>query len=138
MAAICGEKTIGRAEEALTNLQLGVAESLRADNCVARCRGKAADRLDKAIGGNWETGLKANDRAFRLSLLIGDDEASLCAAACAQKAGAKVAIGALVEIEKKKQTVGALPSVPNFIWRRLDLQDYRIDARQRQRACHSV
>ncbi len=56
-------------------------------------------------------------------LVIGDDEASLCAAACAQKAGAKVAI-ARSSKSRKKQTAGAMPSVPNFIWRRLDLQDF--------------
>ncbi len=56
-------------------------------------------------------------------LIIGDDEASLCAAACAQKAGAKVA---MVRSSKsnKKQSARALSSVPNFIWRRLDLQEF--------------
>ena len=56
-------------------------------------------------------------------LIVGDDEASLCAAACAQKAGAKVAI-ARSSKSRKKQTAGAMPNVPNFIWRRLDLQDF--------------
>ena len=56
-------------------------------------------------------------------LIIGDDEPSLCAAACAQRAGASVA---LVRPAKSKTDFAArsLPNIPNFIWRRLDLQDF--------------
>ena len=40
-----------------------------------------------------------------------------------KKAGAKVAV-VRPSKSRKKSTTGALPSVPNFIWRRLDLQDF--------------
>ncbi|WP_425407718.1 hypothetical protein [Hyphococcus sp.] len=56
-------------------------------------------------------------------LVIGDDEASFCAAACAAKAGAHV--GHLKLSRRKKQSAGAAaPAVPNFVWRRLELQNY--------------
>ena len=58
-------------------------------------------------------------------LIIGDDEASLCAAACAQRAGAKVAL-ARTPKAKKKRIGGTLPNIPNFIWRRLDLQEFGV------------
>lgn len=56
-------------------------------------------------------------------LVIGDDEASLCAAASAAKCGARTA--QLRIAQRKKQNAGAAaPAIPNFVWRRLDLQEY--------------
>jgi phytoene dehydrogenase-like protein len=55
-------------------------------------------------------------------LVIGDDEASLAAAAAAAKAGALVAVQR--PFERKKRSPAASAAVPNFVWRRLDLQDY--------------
>jgi phytoene dehydrogenase-like protein len=55
-------------------------------------------------------------------LVIGDDEASLAAAAAAAKAGARVAL--LRPAERKKRPAATAPAIPNFVWRRLDLQDY--------------
>lgn len=58
-------------------------------------------------------------------LVIGDDEASLCVAATAAKAGARAAH--LRIAQRKKQNAGAAaPEIPNFVWRRLDLQEYDI------------
>ena len=56
-------------------------------------------------------------------LVIGDDEASLCAAAAAARAGAPTAH---LRISQRKKQSGAAttPSIPNFVWRRLELQDY--------------
>ena len=55
--------------------------------------------------------------------MIGGDEASLCAAAAAARAGARTAL--LRITQRKKQTaIAATPAIPNFVWRRLDLQDY--------------
>ncbi len=56
-------------------------------------------------------------------LIIGDDEASLCAAACAGRAGARTALLRSAK-SNKKANAGALPNIPNFIWRRLELQEY--------------
>ncbi len=56
-------------------------------------------------------------------LVIGDDEASLCAAAAAARAGARAAHLRLSQ-RKKNDNTGAAPAIPNFVWRRLDLQDY--------------
>ncbi len=55
-------------------------------------------------------------------LVIGDDEASLAAAGAAAKTGARVAVQR--PFERKKRSPAASPAVPNFVWRRLDLQDY--------------
>lgn len=55
-------------------------------------------------------------------LVIGDDEASLAAAGAAAKAGARIAV--CRPAERKKRSPAAAPAVPNFVWRRLDLQDY--------------
>lgn len=57
-------------------------------------------------------------------LVIGDDEASLAAAGAAAKAGALVAVQR--PFERKKRSPAAAPPVPNFVWRRLDLQDYEL------------
>ncbi|PQA87262.1 hypothetical protein [Hyphococcus luteus] len=55
-------------------------------------------------------------------LVIGDDEASLAAAGAAAKAGARIAVHR--PSERKKRSPAATSAVPNFVWRRLDLQDY--------------
>ena len=56
-------------------------------------------------------------------LVIGDDEPSLCAAACAAKAGA--AVGLVRAPGKKKGFQSATaPGIPNDVWRRLDLHEY--------------
>ncbi|MEO1135193.1 MAG: hypothetical protein AAFW68_01120 [Pseudomonadota bacterium] len=55
-------------------------------------------------------------------LIIGGDEASLAAAAAAVKAGARVALSR--PVERKKRSPAASPTIPNFVWRRLELQDY--------------
>ncbi|MBI1365792.1 MAG: hypothetical protein GC153_07505 [Alphaproteobacteria bacterium] len=53
--------------------------------------------------------------------VIGADAAGLAAAACAARAGARVAlVGAPAPARPKGATS---PSVPDFVWRRLDLQD---------------
>ena len=55
-------------------------------------------------------------------LIVGDDEPSLAAAAVAAKAGARVAL--LAPADRKKRAAAASPAIANFVWRRLDLQDY--------------
>lgn len=56
-------------------------------------------------------------------LVIGDDEAAMCAAAAAAKTGARA--GLVRQEDRRRKLVGAsAPMVPNFVWRRLDLQDY--------------
>lgn len=55
-------------------------------------------------------------------LVIGDDEPSLAAAAAAAKAHARVAL--LTSADRKKRAAAASPAIANFVWRRLDLQDY--------------
>ena len=56
-------------------------------------------------------------------LVIGDDEPSLCAAACAAKAGA--AVGLVRGPGRKKGLQGATaPGIPNDVWRRLNLHEY--------------
>lgn len=58
-------------------------------------------------------------------IVVGEDEASLCAAACAAKSGAQ--IGLVRRAKKSKATaIGAVSNIPNFVWRRLDLQDYGV------------
>ncbi|WDI32135.1 hypothetical protein PUV54_02880 [Hyphococcus flavus] len=56
-------------------------------------------------------------------LIIGEDEASLCAAACAARAGARAAL-LRPNRQKKQNAPAASPAIPNFVWRRLELQDY--------------
>ncbi len=56
-------------------------------------------------------------------LVIGGDEASLCAAASAAKAGARTALLRIAQ-RKKQSTMAATSAIPNFVWRRLDLQEY--------------
>ena len=56
-------------------------------------------------------------------VVIGDDEASFCAAAAVAKAGARTALIRPGD-RKKKNVVSSSPAIPNFVWRRLDLQDY--------------
>jgi len=59
-------------------------------------------------------------------LVIGDDEASLCAAACAARAGAVTGLVTLPRGGKPLYGASA-PGIPNDVWRRLDLQDYGLD-----------
>lgn len=55
-------------------------------------------------------------------LVIGDDAPSLAAAACAAQTGASVA---LADPVRARLPAGAsLSAIPNFVWRRLDLQNY--------------
>jgi phytoene dehydrogenase-like protein len=56
-------------------------------------------------------------------LVVGGDEASLCAAACAARSGARVGV-LRPPPESKRRSSGSMCAVPNFVWRRLDLQDY--------------
>lgn len=56
-------------------------------------------------------------------LVIGDDEASLCAAAAAARAGARTAHLRITQ-RKKQSAATTAPAIPNFVWRRLELQDY--------------
>ena len=56
-------------------------------------------------------------------IVIGDDEASLCAAAAAAQHGVHVAI--LSPPRKAMHSSQAsFVAVPNFVWRRFDLHDY--------------
>lgn len=56
-------------------------------------------------------------------LVVGDEEPALCAAACAAKSGAR--IGVLKKNDaRRKNFVASISAVPNFVWRRLDLQNY--------------
>ena len=64
-------------------------------------------------------------------LIIGDDEASFCAAACAAKGGARIALARprtaeKDTIEKPLNDGAATAAVPNFIWRRLDLHEFGV------------
>lgn len=55
-------------------------------------------------------------------LIVGGSEAAYCAAAAAARAGASTAL-----VSRKKGEAAPSPScchVPNFVWRRLDLQEY--------------
>ena len=55
-------------------------------------------------------------------LVVGDCEASLASAAIAAKSGARTGI---IALEKQRRTGRqSTSSVPNFLWRRLNLQDY--------------
>lgn len=56
-------------------------------------------------------------------LVAGEDEASLAAAAAAAQAGAR---SALLRRPKRptRAPSASFPSVPNFVWRRFDLQEY--------------
>lgn len=58
-------------------------------------------------------------------LVVGSDEASLCAAACAARAGARVGL-LRRKAEGKRQSDASVSAVPNAVWRRLDLQDYGV------------
>lgn len=53
--------------------------------------------------------------------VVGSDEASLCAAACAARAGARVG---LLRPKGKTLPGASVSPVPNAVWRRLDLQDF--------------
>ena len=58
-------------------------------------------------------------------LVVGSDEASLCAAACAARGGARV--GLLRQKQTgKNPSIASIAAVPNAVWRRLDLQDFGI------------
>lgn len=58
-------------------------------------------------------------------LVIGDDEPSLCAAACAARAGA--ATGLVAPPRGGKPLYGAsAPGIPNDVWRRLELHEYAL------------
>ncbi len=58
-------------------------------------------------------------------LVVGSDEASLCAAACAARGGARV--GLLRQKQSSKsQPIASISAVPNAVWRRLDLQDFGV------------
>ena len=59
-------------------------------------------------------------------LVIGDDAPGLCAAACAASAGARVAVARTPSDAKRRRVAG--DAIPNFVWRRLDLQKYDISA----------
>ena len=56
-------------------------------------------------------------------LVIGDDAPSLCAAACAARAGALVALARPPEPGGAVSSV-SVPNIPNAVWRRLDLHEY--------------
>ncbi|WP_411816176.1 hypothetical protein [Hyphococcus sp. DH-69] len=56
-------------------------------------------------------------------LIIGDDEPALCAAACAAKAGSRVGV-LRKNATRRKSFTASTPAIPNFVWRRLELQDY--------------
>lgn len=58
-------------------------------------------------------------------LVVGSDEASLCAAACAARGGARVGL-LRSKPEGKRQSGASVSAVPNAVWRRLDLQDYGV------------
>ncbi|MBL4619236.1 MAG: hypothetical protein JKX88_03955 [Marinicaulis sp.] len=58
-------------------------------------------------------------------LVGGGDEASLCAAACAARSGARVGL-LRSRREAKRRADASICAVPNFVWRRLDLQDFGI------------
>ncbi|MHA7871164.1 MAG: hypothetical protein ACX939_02320 [Hyphococcus sp.] len=55
--------------------------------------------------------------------VVGSDETSLCVAACAARAGARVAV-LRDRASKSKKSAASVPCVPNDVWRRLDLQDF--------------
>ncbi|MBT8473809.1 MAG: hypothetical protein KJN99_14465, partial [Marinicaulis sp.] len=55
-------------------------------------------------------------------LVVGDCEASLASAAIAAKSGARTGV---IALETQRRTGRqSTSSVPNFLWRRLNLQDY--------------
>ena len=56
-------------------------------------------------------------------LVVGNDEASLCAAACAARKGSRVGVLRL-ESDAPSPSETSHGAVPNFVWRRLDLQEY--------------
>lgn len=58
-------------------------------------------------------------------IVIGAEEAGLAAAACVARAGARVA---LVRRAGEHSASASAPGVPDFVWRRLDLQETGIDA----------
>lgn len=59
-------------------------------------------------------------------LVIGDDEPSLCAAACAARAGAATGLVSLPRGGKPLNTA-SVPGIPNDVWRRLDLHEYALN-----------
>lgn len=63
-------------------------------------------------------------KAFDL-IVIGAEEAGLAAAACVARAGARAA---LVRRTAEQPPGASSPGVPDFVWRRLDLQETGIDA----------
>ncbi|NWG70011.1 MAG: hypothetical protein HXY23_00150 [Parvularculaceae bacterium] len=58
-------------------------------------------------------------------LIVGAEPAGFAAAACAARAGASVA---LARGGEKKGRAGSTPGVPDFVWRKLNLQDAGLDA----------
>ena len=62
--------------------------------------------------------------AFDL-LIVGAEPAGFAAAACAARAGALVG---LVRGAEKRPRGGSTPGVPDFVWRKLNLQDAGLDA----------
>jgi len=62
--------------------------------------------------------------AFDL-VIVGAEPAGFAAAACAARAGATVA---LVRGGERKTRAGSTPGVPDFVWRKLNLQDAGLDA----------
>lgn len=58
-------------------------------------------------------------------LIVGAEPAGFAAAACAARAGASVA---LVRGGERKARAGSTPGVPDFVWRKLNLQDAGLDA----------
>jgi len=57
-------------------------------------------------------------------IVIGDDAAGLCTAACMARTGARV--GLLKTPKRLKLKKAAIDGIPNFVWRRLDLQKYNV------------
>lgn len=64
-------------------------------------------------------------RALADLIVIGADAAGLAAAACAARQGASVA---LVRGGERKARGGSAPGVPDFVWRKLNLEDWGLEA----------
>jgi phytoene dehydrogenase-like protein len=58
-------------------------------------------------------------------IVIGADAAGVAAAACAARQGAAVA---LVRGGERKPRAGSVPGVPDFVWRKLNLEEWGLDA----------
>lgn len=58
-------------------------------------------------------------------LIVGNDEPSLCAAACAAQAGAVTGIVSIPRSGKPLNTASA-PGIPNDVWRRLNLHEHAV------------